>query len=203
MKDNMKNLILLLSAVLLIGCNDSGSSSSAPAQAVTSIPTPAPATTPTPVPTNDPAITSEPVIEPIPNPVVAVSLTLHTKAFSEAPVNGWPAKTYTSKGICTEYDSKTYCWDDGVKVLQFTSNHFTYGPFNYSFWGFDNQFSSCHGGCQSDLFSKPVLVTSHVESVLTSQKIDDVVSTGSLSTVTCSLKDAVLDCVDFKIDLNQ
>lgn len=128
-------------------------------------------------------------------------ITVYQRSKTEAPVNGWPTKQYTSTGSCAQVNSKTYCWDDGVKTLQWSSNSVNYGPFTYSFFGvmpLGQSISSCHGGCIGDLVVNPTEVDQQLNNVI-GVTVTDVLTHGVPTTVTCNVLGSDLDCASFNL----
>lgn len=139
--------------------------------------------------------------------VTTVTGSYFTKTKSEAPITGWSTKTYTAQGSCLVYQSKTYCWDDGLKVLQWTSGGHTYGPYGYTYFGVGtiangSQTFQGQGALVSDLAVSPRVITASMESnMLVSSST--VLTTGAPTSVTCTDDGSTLNCGTFSIDLNQ
>lgn len=130
-------------------------------------------------------------------------VTLHQKSFTEAPVTGWSTKTYTSNGYCAEVNGKTFCWDDGVKTLQWTSGGFTFGPLTYSYFGvMSNPVNgsplSCHGGCSGDYVFTPTIPDVGLNNVI-GTAVSDLIANGAQSTITCNIIGNDLDCGTFTL----
>lgn len=153
-----------------------------------------PVATPTPTPTATPASTN---------------LTYYSLSATRAPVNGWATKTYTSTGSCVVYQGNTYCWDDGMKTLAWSSGGNNYGPYTYSYWNAGTwgggQISFNIGGVmETDLMTAPTLVTHNLEINLNSRAAPTtVLSTGTPHAVVCTENSGILNCGAFMIDLNQ
>lgn len=150
------------------------------------------------------------LIAPIVNsndPVIATpSLTYYKISKTVAPVNGWITKTYTATGACVVYLTKTYCWDDGMKTLQWVSNNHTYGPYTYTYFGMQGSAASwgpCSGGCTSDLLPAPRVISATLENNIGSAVINNVFTNGVATNVTCTEQSGQLNCIDFVINLNQ
>lgn len=174
----MKTMIVLM-AVMMVGCGKGGAGDSSSKAA-------------------DGAPTGPNLVE-TPS---AISLTYYGLSFTEAPIAGWVLKTYTATGYCAQYLGKTYCWDDGIKTLQWvdlSGNH--YGPYTYSFWGAMAGPSSCHGACSADLMSTPQYVNSTLQTFLTTTKINNVLTGGTPTTLTCMATSTQVDCGSFIITL--
>lgn len=182
----MNNLFYVFSAVctvFLTGCGSGGGGSQADA-----VINPSP---------DNPAITN-PVFDPG-NPT-PINVVYYKKARTEAPVSGWPTKTYTASGSCVVYNSNTYCWDDGIKTVTIPGAP---SPFTYSYWEQTAPLSPCHGGCVADPLTNPTTISPNVETALTLTKINLVFSSGTPIQVSCTLNGSDLDCGDFSIDLTQ
>lgn len=139
---------------------------------------------------------------------VSMQLTYYTQTEVRAPQAGWPTKTYTSIGHCVVYLGDTYCWDNGVQVLQWTLNSSAYGPFYYTYWNMNQPASGSwghsSGGLTSDLMPSPRLITSLVATRMGGMgAVNTVLTNGQATTVNCTETAGILNCVDFAIDLNQ
>lgn len=168
--------------------------------------------------TPDPALTPEPEASSAPDPAPSASpvpaapatfpLTAYKLTKTRSPVTGWVTKTYVSTGSCVQYLGKTYCWDDGVKVIPaWTLNSSSFGPFSYTYFGADSTpsvpFQSCLGFCTTDPMVRPVTVRAPVLGVITQAAVDEIFHSGVETTVNCTDDGDRLDCIDFVIDLNQ
>lgn len=132
-----------------------------------------------------------------PNNPASVSVTYYALSRIEAPVNGWPNKTYTATGYCATIASSTYCWSDGLKTLTWTSNNFTYGPLYYNYWEVSTSNGnpqSCHGGCADDYLATVHLVTTQLAVYVTAPKIYDIFTLGTPATLTCLRVNNDLNC---------
>lgn len=199
----------LLLGFFLVGCQSGGSADQASVELKPSLPdspqTVQPIASPQASPIAAPSVT--PATTPSATPQ-AISVTVYTASKSEAPVNGWVTKVYTAQGRCTIYQSRTYCWDDGLKVLAWNDlhgNHF--GPYGYTYFGVGtiavNQTTfNGHGALISDLMTAPTLIHQGLE---TSMLIPSatVLATGAQTTETCTENGGTLTCTNFSIDLNQ
>lgn len=153
-------------------------------------------------------VTAPQVIPPVVDTGVDVSITVYAKTASEAPVNGWATKTYTATAYCAQYSGSTYCWDDGVKTLQWTNNNFTYGPYKYTYFNLSKNatgWTISHGGLQADLMAIPTLIdnTLVVNMTYALSTVNAVLSTGSATTYDCVDTDGIVDCGNFVIDTTQ
>lgn len=145
----------------------------------------------------------------------SVSLTYYSLSVTEAPVSGWSLKTVTMTGSCATYQTKTYCWDDGMKTLaSWTFGGQTMGPFNYTYWGLmtnasaSDGYSLCFGGCSADYLTTGRDVSQNAvgtniqsESNDTGNTVNEVFSQGVQSTATCTEANGVLNCGSFSINL--
>lgn len=145
-----------------------------------------------------PAQPEQPIVPPQ-NPNVSVTVFKLQK--TEAPVNGWVTKTYTASGSCFIYSGKTYCFDDGVKTLQWTQNNVTYGPYTYTYWSRNASLGHCHGGCDSDYFTTPKEMTNNVVTAVGNQNINAVFNQGQSSALSCEDNGQTLNCGQFLINL--
>ena len=149
-------------------------------------------------------------------PVIATpALTYYRLSKTVAPINGWTTKTYTATASCVEYLTKTYCWDDGIKTLQWSSNNNHYGPYYYTYFGLLTKPNGtpgvCNGACTSDYMPAPRFISQAVESnigvtgggMTGAQVINAVFTQGTAVPVSCTETDGVLNCIDFAINLNQ
>lgn len=151
---------------------------------------------------SDPA----PGVSPLPIGVPTVSVTVYTHTRTEAPVNGWVNKTYAATGYCAVYADETYCWDDGVKTLDWTFNNFRYGPYTYTYWNMSREtagFSHSGGALQADLMPVPRLVNTTLALNLEPGQLDEMVTVGTQTTVQCVDADHLLTCPNFQVALDQ
>lgn len=175
---------------MLTACGGSGGSDSSPAFA------------PNP---DQPAIQQPPPNPGNQQPVQQTQdVTYYSKSLTEAPVAGWPTHTYTATGNCAQVNSKTYCWDDGVKTLptwSFNSNFFGGGTYSY-FSVMVNPIGggplNCHGGCGTDFVSSATVVDQSLNGVI-GVTVTDVLTHGGPSTVTCNVIGNDLDCGSFAL----
>lgn len=153
-----------------------------------------------------PADLLAPVADPNATVIATPSLTYYKLSKTVAPVNGWITKTYTATGSCVVYLTKTYCWDDGVKTLQWTSNNITYGPYTYTYFGMGGTASNwgpCSGNCGSDLMPAPRVISATLQNNIGAAVINNVFTNGAAVNVSCTETAGQLNCVDFVINLNQ
>lgn len=189
----MKKLMMALSMLGLAGCAGSGGGSGAtavgaPATALPGLMAPA-----------QPGLPSVPPD----NASLIFQVTYYSKSFTEAPINGWPTKTYTAIGNCVSYYSKTYCWDDGIKTVTIPA----VGNYYYDYWGMGwitqpTNWGPCHGGCITDLMPQPRFISAALLANITIAKIN-VIFAGTAKVNNCSQSANVLTCDDFSIDLSQ
>jgi len=139
-----------------------------------------------------------------------VTITLYSKSKSEAPVAGWPTKTYTATGSCFVYAAKTYCFDDGLKVLSWSSGGNNYGPYGYTYFGvgrFGANMLTFNGHGSLNLDEMPQSKVRAISFAMESNMLvasATVLTTGSASQVSCMDDGAgQLDCGTFTVDLNQ
>lgn len=172
----MKTLILI--SLLLAGCGKGGGAKEAAALEPTN-----PVISPIVLPTTTTLI---------PAPVI---VTYYSKSITEVI---WGARSYTATGFCTVINSKTYCWDDGVKTVLAPVL-----PQYFTFWGRTTSSGGvCHGGCStSDVMLEPIEMTPSITLNLTQVKINSVLA-GTPIDATCSESSGILDCVDFQVDTN-
>ena len=145
-----------------------------------------------------------PIIDDPSNPggPVTSSLTYYSLSKTVAPIGGWPAKTYTAKGSCVVYLTKTYCWDDGIKSVVIPAS----GTFTYTYFSAgmsSGVYQHCSGGCLQDYMLVPKFISAALEMNLTFNQINQVFTSGVAHPVECSEENGILNCVDFQIDLNQ
>jgi hypothetical protein len=109
-------------------------------------------------------------------------------------VNGVP---FTAS--CANYNSYAFCWDDGIKAV---------GANHYSYWQVTSPGGHCGGNCTSDpLAHTPTLVTTNLLNYMVNALFGttpaSLLSSGTPTTVACTLTGAIIDCGSFTIDLNQ
>jgi hypothetical protein len=140
-----------------------------------------------------------------------VSVTYRKLTKTTAPVSGWITKTITMTGACLDYQTRTYCWDDGLKTLTWVNNGTTYGPYRYNYWGLmvANPYGLCFGGCTSSLMTAPTFISAQLGNNIlnssndTGNTINQVLNTGTPVAQTCTDDNGTLTCPDFTINLNQ
>lgn len=199
----MKALILILSLCIVACGSGGGSTASAnksdPALAPT---TPDPAVVP-PTVIVPPVVVVTPPVAPTPTGLIMYSKTTN---FITA-VTGLPP--YSVTGNCVVYNAQTYCWDNGYQTV----THFTAGvpeTYHFDYWKEElasNAIVSCNG-CQTvdtDAMTAPTLLSPNVESVITMAAVNDLLTNGTPTSVSCTLTNSnnTLDCVSFTIDLTQ
>lgn len=172
-----KFLVLILASVFLTSCgSDSGNPSNAK-----SAPT-------------SPSVPD--VQEPLPE---QMTVTYYSLSRTESPVSGWVNKTYTATGNCALVNNKTFCWSDGLKVLQWEYNNSFYGPLKYNYFRTSTNSpntnpQTCNGGCQDDYFSTPKLMTQSFLNVVGSSEVQKIFSQGTPQTLNCTLENNDLNC---------
>ncbi len=195
-------------ATLLICANGCVPPQGAPAQ------TSAPKTDTTTAPSyenGENTIDTDPIPSPTPTPTQLapeqITVEYYKRTETRAPQTGWVAKTYTSTGYCLVYQEKTYCWDDGMKTLAWTSNGNNYGPFTYSYFNLDDptngDWGKTSGSMTADLMTQPLGISALVSARIGPSMIDQVFTSGILIQVVCTENDGHLICPDFVVDLEQ
>lgn len=142
-----------------------------------------------------------PVVAPIVAPVSA-SLTYYKYTKTVAPFGGWPTKTYTATGSCISYNSKEYCWDDGLKTVVIPAT----GTYHYTYWGLDPENGSwgpCSGGCLGDIMTTPIFLSTAISANINMVNVNQVFNSGVPVTETCTETDSTVTCQTFSIDLTQ
>lgn len=173
-----KFLVLILASVFLSACGDVSGSPAAKS-----------------IPSGDqPAVPD--VQEPLPEQMTVTAYSLTRTA---APVNGWPLKTYTATGSCALINNKTFCWSDGLKILEWVSNNFHYGPLKYNYFLISTSLPSngpqtCNGGCADDFFETPKIITTTFLNVVGSSEVQKVFNQGTPQTLNCTLENNDLNC---------
>lgn len=166
------------------------------------------------------APTSDPVSNPAPSPTPSpsqssIALTYYTRSTTIAPVAGHSLDTVTLIGSCVVYTGVTYCWDNGVQEIDETVSHLT-TQYYYTYFSMGRQSANgllgiCWGGCPVDAMSVPTTIDTALNNDITTSYTTDhyarstvaTVLTGTPTNVTCTEANALLDCGDFTIDLNQ
>lgn len=149
-----------------------------------------------PIPTPSPTVTTTPV-----------TVTYYTASKTEAPISGWATKTYTATGKCLVYSAHTYCWDDGLKILQWSSGGVNYGPYGYTYFGVGHMSGSVftlhgYGTLVDDSMMVPTVITASMETNMVTSS-GTVLSSGAPTQVSCTDSNGTLTCPGFSIDLNQ
>jgi hypothetical protein len=150
-----------------------------------------------PTPTQNPADTSAPSITvvatatPTPAPI---SITYYSKTVTRQPN---PNKFYTATGYCLTYNSKTYCWDDGVHSIVYSSS----STGHYTYWMLSDE----HLTTNPAPITSPALVNqTFTNHILSSGGSVAEVFSGTPTTVSCTDDGAgVLNCGAFIVDPNQ
>lgn len=169
----------------------------------------APASDPTQIPAEParPSIAVDPA--PASTPVSAsIALRTYSVTETEAPINGWVNKTFTATGTCVQYQSKTYCWDDGVQTIPaWTVNNFTYPAAGNTYFGLSlptpTHIGLCTNSCVTDAMAAPRIVAGAIATNIPAATIAHIFTIGVAKDVECTESNGILDCVDFQIDLNQ
>lgn len=162
------------------------------------------------------------VADPTPTPVPTFSLTYYTASVTRTPQ---PANyswiNYTSIGYCAVYNSKTYCWDDGIHVVNFpiVAGH-TFLTWYQSYWNIcaayiaGSTFEYCGGDegrednngvelvTTDDLMVTPILMDQAITINVPAGALNAVLH-GTPNTVSCSETDGIVDCGTFQIDTTQ
>ncbi len=152
------------------------------------------------------------IIQPISGNPMTVTYYKLTETF--APISGWVNKTYTATGSCAVIQTKTYCWDDGLKIIpSWKYNNFTYGPFGYNYWGLHNSTSSsgyshCGGGCTSSYMQTPRDVNKgsllvNLNNANTPTDVNSVFTYGTQVIENCLENSGKVTCSNFEITLAQ
>jgi hypothetical protein len=181
------NALIIAIVLFLIGCGGSGGGDAAKTVEAPGSGSPL-----------DPGLSPvvpAPVVTP-PAPTV-VNLTYYSLAKTVAPVSGWPTKQYTAVGSCATFESKTYCWDDGLKSLSWSSGGNNYGPYTYAYWSTMDTGThplNCSGACSNSYFTAAKFIDVVLEPMLTTLAINQVLSTGTPTTVSCLKDNGQLDC---------
>jgi hypothetical protein len=187
----MKLLIAIVAMTVLASCGKDAATGNAPVPTptvtpvslVTLTPTPSPTATPTPVPT--------------------VSLRVYSRTVTLA--TSGPA-SIQGTGSCVVYQSVTYCWDDGIKMLNGQG---------FQYWGLEAPLTVCpnfSGGCIDDLLVTPRTMSANVIAALDTnagtpsiyRTVNQVLTSGIFVDTDCTEKlDGTVDCGNFVIDTNQ
>lgn len=136
----------------------------------------------------------------------SIPLTYYTESTTQFPISGSPTLSYTALGSCVVYLGTTYCWDDGIQSITQVISHNTFTTY-YTYWGaddFNGNFNICNGGCKLDpMASQPSVITQGVALNVGNSKINAMLTMGTPHAVNCTLSGSTLNCVDFVINLNQ
>lgn len=154
---------------------------------------------------------------PIPTPTATLppglptfSLTTYSQTAIVASItkSGVPYTLYGT-GTCVEYMSKTYCWDDGVKVFGAAVLNIVGG---FSYWGLDSGVVTCpnfSAYCVGDIMSSPttmsVNVVAHLDTVAAGahRSYGNVLSVGTPTVNTCTESSGIVNCGSFSINTYQ
>ena len=185
----MKSKIMILS-LIFVGCSGSGGGGTSPAQVNAG---PQVVVDPIAAPTPTPAPTATPIPSPTPQELNYYSVTEEL---------GIPRGYTQFTGSCMQYQSKTYCWDDGEKEIQSA---------NYcSFWGDPRTANpgNCTATTKNDDMSAPTLITANLLSLMNTHVLNEqtptlVLANGIETPVSCTDNGTTLDCISFSIDLTQ
>lgn len=164
-----------------------------------SIPTAAnpPAQAAAPV-TEDPNNTLSPSVSVPPDTTISLNVySLSKTLIPLSPGLDDPDYEYTAIGYCTQYLSKTYCWDDGLHSVteNLGGDMYTFVNTYWNTWALV---------VQVDNYLNPTLVTPSFTSSEPSGSVNAVLTTGQLEQVTCDDSNpAVLTCGNFSIEMAQ
>lgn len=188
----MRHLILILTALMITACNESGGGAQT-----------ADATAPI-----DGLLPSDPGD---PNQIVAppqnVTLTYYTMTRTIAPSTSNPGLTFTATASCFEYESRQFCWDDGIHTIPA-------GPYQDNYFGLQNHVStgspqSCKLSCNSSWMQSIREVTNRRNLTLIvlggtlGQEVDHILANGTMAQTSCTLEDDELTCGNMVIDVGQ
>lgn len=210
MKSLMVFWVLFLMGTLS-GCLDGGGSSTPTASSPT-VTTPTVSTPVVSIPAVSPVVStpddSQVVVSPTPT---SVNLTYYSLTKTTEPQSGSGIHTtVTMTGSCASYQSKEYCWDDGIHSMHIGA------PFNvtdtYTYWGLATStnsegFTICFGSCPSDHMSSPLIVDATLSSGIsaamsdTDNSVSEIFSSGIEESVSCTELNNVLTCPSFTIQL--
>jgi len=192
-------LALVMSLVCLTACNESGTG---PAVASAPVDGGSPALDPGGDPDPVLADPGDPVVEP-----TVIPLTIYTLSRTIAPSTSYPSLTFTALASCVEYDSRQYCWDDGLHQT-------TGGPitFNDNYFGLQAHATTgnpqtCKLSCNASYMSTIRDVTSYrnismvVLGGTLGQEIDHILATGTATNTSCTLSGQTLTCGTLVISL--
>ena len=139
-------------------------------------------------PTSSPVVAANPVIDPV-VPVTPASITLTVYSLMQTRTAG------NVNGYCTVYDSKTYCWDDGIQTTK--QGQTTYID---SFW---SQCTSSWGNYCDETGAVDTMLTPTLMTLPSLDSLEILVMGSTSSSVSCSLdsSDNVV-CPLFTIEVN-
>ena len=152
----------------------------------------------------DPSATTAPSVivvataTPTPIPPPTVSITYYSLAQTRTPNSmAYPTKHYTATGYCLAYGGKTYCWDDGVQIIDYGGGTIGY----YSYWELvvENLTTT-----QTPVTSPFLVNQAFTNNILPGGGSVAAVNAGTSTTVSCTDDGAgVLTCPTFTLDTNQ
>jgi hypothetical protein len=171
----------------------------------------APILSPVSQPTNAPSS----VPSAIPSPMAStVSLTYYSVTQTVAPLTGHSTTT-TMTGNCAEYDSNTYCWDDGEHTVTIQSGG-QFDSYDFTFFGIakpnpSSVWQACGGNCDIDVMTSPSMIDSNLTTAMAVAapthyqvaSVNSILSTGTPTTVSCTDSAGVLTCGSIVIDTTQ
>jgi hypothetical protein len=124
--------------------------------------------------------------------------------------NSGVTQHYNAYGMCVTYNTKRYCWDDGIiTVPAFVGGDgVTYGPYTFTYFGIDKNpsasgYRNCNSFCANDPFSVPQVETVQVDSMIPVSTLNLIQLNGMPNRNICYEANGYLVCTDFTIDLNQ
>lgn len=197
-------ILVAVFGLLNEGCAPTSSPTAKAQAADPAISQPADPAAATPTPTPSPTATPQPTATPVPT-ATPIALTYYSLSETVNNANN-TGHSYTVVGSCVNYLTKVYCWDDGVKTIDFTVNNFRYGPYTYTYWGLmlqNGHLALCNGGCGVDAATSPIVMSASVIADVTQNAVNTVFNTGTSHQVSCTLSGQLLNCIDFEIDLSQ
>ncbi len=128
---------------------------------------------------------------PTPAPI---SITYYSKTVTRQPN---PNKFYTATGYCLAYGGKTYCWDDGVQIIDYGGG--TIGHYSYWELAVENLTTT-----QTPVTSPLLVNQAFTNNILPGGGSVAQVNAGTAATVSCTDDGSgVLVCPGFSVDTNQ
>ncbi len=166
-----------------------------------------PALTPMPLVTTVPSTIPSAIPSASPSPTHSMfPMTYHKHTVNRIWSNNQYA-FYTVTGSCVIYQNLTYCWDDGLRQN---------GNIRNSYWDLgytsgSSTFGCSENGIATDAAITPLLMTAHIQSIITAcwgstanaGASMSVVLSDTAVTVQCYEDNGFLQCGDFVVDLNQ